>query len=91
MHKNLQVLPGIRPFLANRSLGMSQREGDPIVQQPLVLELEDRQQQVFMYVFQTLAEAKTIGIQRLWDECLEVLGRLHFAITCFASVVARLD
>jgi hypothetical protein len=33
---------------------MSEREGNPVVEEPLGFEREDRQQQVFMDVFQAL-------------------------------------
>jgi|GEM_PF-6741859 len=70
---------------------MSERESDPVVQNPLFFELEDGQKQVFVDVFQALPEAKALGVKRLGYERLELFRSLHSAITLPASVLARPD
>jgi hypothetical protein len=70
---------------------MSQREGDPIVQKPFLLEFQDGQQQTFVDVLEALPEPKALGVKRPGDERFELVRSLHLAITCFASVLARRD
>lgn len=89
MHKNLHDYRGIEPFLTLRSLAMSQREGDPVIQKPFLLERQDREQEIFVDVLEALAAPKAVCVKRPGDERLELVGSLHLAITCFASVVSR--
>lgn len=53
-------------------VSLPQGEGDPVVEQPFVLEREDRQEKIFVDVFQGLADAATVRIQRPGNERLEL-------------------
>jgi hypothetical protein len=77
MAKNLHVFRGIEPFLTLSSVRMSESEGNPVVEEPLGFEREDRQQQVFMDIFQALAEAEFLGFKRPWNKRLELVRGLH--------------
>ena len=70
---------------------MSQREGDPVVQEPFLLEFQNGQQEVFVDIFEALAESEAFNIKWPGDERFELVRSLHLAITCFASVLARGD
>jgi len=53
-------------------VSLPQGEGDPVVEQPFVLERQDRQEKLFVDVFQGLADAATVRIQRSGNERLEL-------------------
>ena len=60
---------------------MSERIGDPVIQQPLFLERQDGEEKFFVDILELLAPPDSLRVERLGNECLILPWSVHFEVT----------
>lgn len=88
MVKNLRIFgEKLRFRLLRASVRLAKREGDPVIEQPFLLEVQHHQEEVFVDVFQVLAQPDGLGVQRFRHERLELFRGLHLASTSYLPLL----
>ncbi|HET9848789.1 MAG TPA: hypothetical protein VFR68_09580 [Candidatus Dormibacteraeota bacterium] len=68
-----------------RGFPMSERIGDPVIEQPLFLERQDGEEKLFVDILELLAPPDSLRVERLWNECLKLPWGVHFEVTSCVS------